>query len=149
MTTAKRTFPFAMLALAIIAGAGFTQTATAQISRVQVGVLTCTVGESAEGTSTRELRMACSFTAASGGVEERYAGTLLNHVDVNKPLSAKQVLVWAVISPGNPTIAEGALSQRYAIAAAARSLIGQSRALALESTNDGAEGITQLELTPA
>jgi hypothetical protein len=83
--------------------------AVAQVSRVEVGVLNCTV---AGGTgfivgSTKSL--SCTFVRP--GADERYSGTI-NKFGIDIGTTSKSVLSWAVFAP-TAALKNGALAGSY------------------------------------
>lgn len=86
-------------------------TAASAASRVEVGVLSCHIGEGSGLVITSSKALSCTFDAA-GGADESYVGTITKlGIDVGTTTGGK--LVWAVFAPSRE-LPPGALAGRYA-----------------------------------
>lgn len=152
-----RPFAGAVLALCLLQAGP----ALAQASRVEVGVLNCSV---AGGTgfivgSTKTL--ACTFVRP--GADERYSGTI-NKFGIDIGTTTKSVLSWAVLAP-TAALKNGALAGSYGgisgeatigVGVGANALIGGSnRTIVLQPLSVQAQeglnvaaGVAELQLSP-
>jgi hypothetical protein len=151
--------PIFAAAASLAALAAFATNATAQKTRVEVGVLTCSAGGSTGYIvgSTRELR--CRFNRA--GRDENYRGSI-NKFGLDIGSTQAATISWAVLAPTN-TIPSRALTGTYGgisaeatvgVGVGANALIGGSdRSIVLQPLSVQAQqglniaaGVSQLEL---
>lgn len=107
----------------------------AQVSRTNLGTLTCTLAESGEKQSTppsEERAMRCAFKPTESGAEHTYTGTI-RKVGPGQELKGRLVLIWVVQGPTDTKLAPGLLAQTYvggatespAKGAASNALVGE------------------------
>jgi Protein of unknown function (DUF992) len=134
--------------LTALATASWACAAVADPADVDIGSLTCTLGELGEalpgdsGAAGQTRDAICTFTA-NGGADETYAGKVQG---VSISTDEKGALIWKVKSTSGAAIGPGLLEQRFATDAQksvdqSPPLIGEVNAdIALHSMADKSEG---------
>lgn len=150
---------FSLLAAAATVGAG---TAIAQ-TRVEVGVLRCSVSGGAGFVIGSSKQLECTFKGP-GGRQQAYYGRV-NKIGFDVGTTTQGVMAWAVLAPTRRDIEPGALAGNYAgvsgeatvgVGLSANALVGGSRrTIALQPLSVGAQeglnfavGVTALTLEP-
>jgi len=89
--------------------------ASAQSSRTNLGVLTCTLAEQGEpqsGPSGEERAIRCVFKPTGSGAEHTYGGQIRRVAQGQGPVG-KLVMIWVVQGPSDSKIDPGLLEQSY------------------------------------
>lgn len=150
------------IALGVLLTAAAGHGALAQ-TRVEVGVLNCSVSGGAGFVIGSSKRLECTFKGP-GGRREAYFGRV-NKIGLDVGTTAKGVMSWAVLAPTINDVAPGALAGNYAgvsgeatvgVGLSANALVGGSRrTIALQPLSVGAQeglniavGVTALTLEP-
>jgi hypothetical protein len=106
-----------MLALPFCLGAGTDPGARLPM---EVGVLSCTLAPTIDshrsaqsGAASAARRLLCTFTPATDGAEEAYAGSLKS-ISAGRTLPENMALLWMVRAPVGTIATPGLLEQTYA-----------------------------------
>jgi hypothetical protein len=129
--------------------------ASAQSSRTNLGVLTCTLAEQGEpqsGPTGEERAIRCVFKPTGSGAEHTYGGQIRQVAQGRAP-AGKLVMIWVVQGPSDSKIDPGLLEQSYVAAPetgagaakAGTTLIGERNTdiiMRAETTDNGPSGFS-------